>query len=83
MLKEIASEGNGIYVRANNTQAGLRKVFDEINKLEKTEFESKVFSDYESRFQYFIALSLFLFFTEILIFERKSKWLSRIQLFRQ
>ena len=83
MLKEIADAGNGIYVRANNTQAGLSKVFDEINQLEKTEFESKMFSDYESRFQYFIALSLIMLLAELLIFERKSKWLSKIQLFKQ
>jgi Ca-activated chloride channel family protein len=83
MLRDIASAGNGIYVRANNTQAGLNKVFDEINKLEKTEFESKMFSDYESRFQYFLAVSLILLIIELLIFERKSKWLSKIQLFKQ
>ena len=82
MLQEIAIAGDGIYVRANNTQAGLSKVFDEINKLEKTEFESKVFSDYESRFQYFIALSLLFLLLEIIIFERKSKLLSKIELFK-
>jgi Ca-activated chloride channel family protein len=82
MLRDIAAAGNGIYVRANNTQAGLSKVFDEVNKLEKAEFESKMFSDYESRFQYFIAVALILLLLELLIFERKNKWLSRIRLFR-
>ncbi|MCD4696562.1 MAG: VWA domain-containing protein [Bacteroidales bacterium] len=82
MLRDIAFTGKGIYVRANNTQAGLSKVFEEINKLEKTEFESKIFSDYESRFQYFIALSLLFLLLDILIFERKNKWLSKIQLFK-
>jgi Ca-activated chloride channel family protein len=82
MLQQIASAGNGIYVRANNTQAGLRKVFEEINKLEKTEFESKMFSDYEDRFQYFIALSIIFLILELLIFERKSKLLSKIEIFK-
>lgn len=82
MLQEIAVAGDGFYVRANNSQAGLSKVFEEINKLEKTEFESKVFSDYESRFQYFIALSLLFLLIEIIIFERKSKLLSKIELFK-
>ncbi len=35
MLQEIASAGNGTYVRANNTQAGLSTLFSEINKMEK------------------------------------------------
>lgn len=81
MLQQIASAGKGVYVRANNMQAGVKTVYDEINKLEKTEFESRMFSDYEDRFQYFIALSLFFFLIELLIFERKSKWLSRINFF--
>ncbi len=81
MLQQIASAGNGVYVRANNSSTGLKTVFDEINKLEKTEFESKMFSDYEDRFQYFIALSLIFIILELFIFERKSKWLSKINLF--
>ncbi|MCF8368319.1 MAG: VWA domain-containing protein [Bacteroidales bacterium] len=82
MLGDIAAAGKGIYVRANNSQAGLTKVFEEINTMEKTEFESKIFSDYESRFQYFIALSILFLLLDILIFERKNKWLSKIQLFK-
>ena len=39
MLQEIASAGNGTYVRANNTQAGLSILFSEINKMEKKEEE--------------------------------------------
>jgi len=81
MLQQIASAGKGVYVRANNTRSGLRTVFEEISKLEKTEFESKMFSDYEDRFQYFIAISLILLIIELLIFERKSKWLSKINIF--
>ncbi|MBN2173663.1 MAG: VWA domain-containing protein [Bacteroidales bacterium] len=81
MLQQIASAGNGVYVRANNTQAGLSKVYEEINSLEKTEFESKMFSDYEDRFQYFIAVSLIFLIIELLIFERKSKWLSNLNIF--
>ncbi|OQX79743.1 MAG: hypothetical protein B6D61_03050 [Bacteroidetes bacterium 4484_249] len=81
-LQQIASAGKGSYVRANNTQSGLKKVFEEINKLEKTEFESKMFSDYEDRFQYFIAVSLIFLLIELLIFERKNKWLSKFDLFK-
>jgi Ca-activated chloride channel homolog len=81
MLQQIASAGEGVYVRANNTQAGVKTIYDEINKLEKTKFETRMFSEYEDRFQYFIAISLLFFIIELLIFERKSKWLSRINFF--
>jgi len=81
MLMEIASAGKGIYVRANNSQSGLKKVFDQINKMQKNEYDSKVFSDYEDRFQLFLLLSLVLLLSEIFIFERKGKWAERIKIF--
>ncbi len=80
-LQKIASAGEGIYVRANNTSAGLNEVFEEINKMEKQRYESKMFSDYEDRFQYFIALALFLMLLELLIFEKKSRFSGKIKLF--
>ncbi|HPE86537.1 MAG TPA: VWA domain-containing protein [Bacteroidales bacterium] len=82
-LQKIAEAGGGIYIRANNTRAGLTKVFDEINALEKSEIESRVFSDYEDRFQYFIALGLLFLLIEGFISSRKSKWLSSINLFKE
>lgn len=81
MLKQIASAGNGEYVRANNTQAGLEIIFDEINQLEKTEFESRVFSDYEDRFQYLIALALVLLLIEFFILERRSRRFRNVNIF--
>ncbi len=81
MLEQIAAAGNGVYVRANNAQVGLNTLFDEINKLEKTEMESLVYSDYEDQFQYFFALGLFLILLEFVILERKNKFLKNIRLF--
>ena len=37
---KLHAAGNGIYVRANNAQVGLNTLFDEINKLEKTEMDT-------------------------------------------
>ena len=81
MLQQIASAGNGIYVRANNTQAGLSKVMDKINEIEKSEIETKMFSDYEDQFQYFLAFGLLFLLIEFLLFERKSRWFRRFKLF--
>ncbi len=78
-LQQIASAGNGIYVRASTGQDGLTKILDEINSLEKQEIETKMFSEYEGRFQYFLAISLLLLIIEFLIPERKSKWADKIK----
>nr|NQU90769.1 hypothetical protein [Bacteroidota bacterium] len=81
MLQQIASAGNGKYVRANNSQSGLSIIFDEIDNMEKTEFESRVFSDYEDRFQYFLAAVLLLLLIEFLILERRGKKFRNVNLF--
>jgi Ca-activated chloride channel family protein len=74
MLQEIASNGNGTYVRANNTQAGLSTLFLEINKMEKKEIGTMVFTDYKDRFQLFIFIALLLVFFDLILLNRKNKW---------
>jgi Ca-activated chloride channel family protein len=81
MLEQIANAGNGVYVRANNAQVGLNTLFDEINKLEKTEMDSLVYSDYEDQFQYFFAIGMILILIEFFILERKNRYLKNIKLF--
>lgn len=81
MLQQIAAAGNGIYVRANNAQVGLNTLFNEIDKMEKSEMESLVYSDYEDQFQWFIAFAIFLILLDFLILERKNKYLKNIKLF--
>ena len=81
MLQQIASAGQGKYIRANNSQTGLKKLFEEINRMEQTEIESQAYSEYEDRFQYFIAVALLLLFLEFIILERKNKYLKGIRLF--
>jgi Ca-activated chloride channel family protein len=80
-LEEIAAAGNGIYVRANNAQVGLNALFDEINKMEKEEMETLVYSEYDDQFQYFFAIGLFLLLFEFVILERKNKYLMQVKLF--
>lgn len=81
MLEKIAAAGNGIYLRASTANVGLDDLLDEINKMQKTEIETQVFSEYEDLFQYFFAAGLILLLLEFFIMERKNKYLRRIKLF--
>lgn len=81
MLQKIAQAGKGMYIRANNTQMGLNALFNEVNRMEKTELESQVYADYDEKFQYFIGLGLFLLLLDFIILERKNKYLKNIKLF--
>lgn len=82
MLQQIAAAGDGIYIRANNTKTGLNSLFDEINKLDKQELETGVYSDYDDKFQYFIGFAIFLLILEFFILERKNKYLKNINIFK-
>lgn len=72
LLNSIAEDGDGIYVRANNSNAGLKTILDEINKMNKTEIETQTFKDYESRFQIFAAIAILLLMLELLLGEKKA-----------
>lgn len=80
-LKQIANVGKGMYVRASNSDAGLNTVFDDLEKIEKSDIESKQFSDFESRFQYFAGLALLILILDLFVFERKTGWIKNVKLF--
>jgi Ca-activated chloride channel family protein len=81
MLREVAAAGKGAYIRATNGQTGLDAIFREINKMQKKQFGSKVYSDYDDKFQYFLAVALFLFLLDFFITGHKSRWADKINLF--
>ena len=83
MLKKIAAAGNGSYVRATNAKAGLSLIMDEIDKMEKKEFGSKTFKDYEDRFQLFLLIALLLLVVEYFISNRRSSKLDDVNIFEK
>jgi Ca-activated chloride channel homolog len=80
-LEEIAEAGHGRFVRASNSDEGMSTVMKELSALDKKEFKSKMFTDYENQYQYFAAAALFLLLMEFLLGEKKSKWYQRLNLF--
>ena len=72
LLKDIAKQTGGKYFRANNNEK-LEAIYDEINKLEKTEIEEFKFTSYEEKFHEWIYIAL-----GLLLFE----WILRNTLFR-
>ncbi len=81
MLKEIAAEGNGYFIRATNSDAGLNQILDELEQLDKAEIGTQLFTDYEDRFQYFTAIGLFFLILEFFVSERKNQLISNLKLF--
>lgn len=63
-LKEIASKTGGKYFRATDT-ASLRKIYSEINRMEKTPLEEKGYLKYRELFPIFLSVGLILLLLEI------------------
>jgi len=63
----------GKYFRIVGAQNEVRKVVDEINSMDKKDFEDRVFTDYDDKFQYFLGLALFLLMFDFFIPETKKQ----------
>ncbi len=72
-LRDVASAGNGAYVRAGNEEFGLNPIIDDIRKMEAEKFNSVVFEEFDEQYMYFFAAALVLFVLELLIGERRAK----------
>ncbi len=82
-LAEIASWGQGRYIDGTQTKDVVTKVQDILNSMDKTEFESKQFTDFKDQFQWFLALALLLLLMESFMLERKTSWLKKLNLFNE
>jgi Ca-activated chloride channel family protein len=83
VLQDIADEGNGIYINGNKTQEAINTVDDILLKAEKSEFETKQFSDYKDQFQWFVGFALLFLIIDVLLLEKKTKWVQKLNLFNE
>ncbi len=82
MLQKVAVQGGGRYIRLTSTRDVIDVLQEEINGMEKKDFEETEVTDYESYFQYLLALALFFLVFEFFISERKNRWFSEQGLFK-
>lgn len=70
-LKQIAEAGNGIYVKASDSDFGLGRIIDEVRSLKKTAYKSVAFEEFNEQFMYFLGIALFFLVLEFLIGNRR------------
>ena len=73
ILQEIAGAGNGKYVRAGNAEFGLNPIIEDIRTLDKEQFNSIVFEDFDEQYMYFFGIALFFLILELLVSDRKAR----------
>jgi Ca-activated chloride channel family protein len=82
-LQDIAKESDGSYVLGNNSKQVTDHFKALIDTIEKTQFESQEIAEYDSKFQWFIAVALFLLLADSFFFERKTAWVKKLNLFNE
>ena len=83
LFRSIAAAGEGVYVRADNSNAAQKAIIDAVNNMNKTELESRVYSDYDEKYQVFLLVSFLILLINIFILDRKNSVLSRIKFFEK
>jgi Ca-activated chloride channel family protein len=82
-LEAIAKATKGGYVNGNNTKEVLEYIKTNLDKIQKTEFESTQMADFQSQFQWFLGISFVLLFLDFFLLEGKTNWVRRLNLFNE
>lgn len=79
-LQQISNVGGGNFVRGNNFDTDILELVKNLSGMKKTEFETKIYKEYNSYFQYFIILGLFFTLLNYIIDYKQIKIFSKFNL---
>ncbi|MEC9107983.1 MAG: VWA domain-containing protein [Bacteroidota bacterium] len=83
VLVDIANQTGGEFIDGTETKFVVNRIGEILKETEKKEFESKKFSEYKDQFQWFLAIGLLLLFIEIFLFDPKTFWVKKLNLFNE
>ena len=83
ILKTISEVSNGAYYDGNDTDLVLDFVEQTLKEMDKKEFEAKKFVSYKDQFQIFLLIAFSLLLLEVFIFETKTRWVQKLNLFNE
>ena len=83
LLQQIASSGNGGYIRASNAEFGLSEIVNEVEKMEKSELSTLRFDEYNEQFYWILWVVLGLLLVEGLLLNRRNPRLRRFNIFEK
>lgn len=73
-LRELASAGQGTFTFASFGGDHVRHLVEDLDQLEKSQFESSVATQYDEKFQIFLLMAVLLAMVELLLGERRSSF---------
>lgn len=83
ILKKIADNTKSKYIVGTATKDVVEEVKKSLDKIEKSEFESQQIADFESQYQWFLALGFLLLLVDVFLLEKKTAWVQKLNLFNE
>lgn len=82
MGMEIAQNGKGFYVRADNSNSAIRALETQLDELETGKATSLSYSEYDEKFPILAWIMLAILLIEILIYDKKNRLFRNVRLFK-
>ena len=83
VLKKIADNTKSKYIVGTTTKDVVEEIKKSLDKIEKSEFESQQIADFESQYQWFLALGFLLLLVDVFLLEKKTAWVQKLNLFNE
>ena len=83
VLKKIADNTKSKYIVGATTKDVVEEIKKSLDKIEKSEFESQQIADFESQYQWFLALGFLLLLVDVFLLEKKTAWVQKLNLFNE
>ncbi len=79
MLGEVATAGNGRFFHIQDVRGDMQAVKSALSALEGRKYGDQVVSDYDDKYQYFIAFALLFLLIDMLLTDRSKGWSDRFR----
>lgn len=79
---EIARNGGGLYVRADNSNSAIRVLEAQLDELETARTASLSYSEYDEQFPLLGWILLGILLVEVLIYDKKNRLFRNVRLFK-
>ncbi len=83
MAREIAQNGNGLFVQADNTNTAMNALETELDKLQKKDMGSLAYSEYDEKFPIVAWILLIVLIVEVCIFDKKNRLFRNVRIFKR
>ena len=83
MASEIAQNGKGLFVQADNTNSAMNALEAELDKLQKKDMESVAYSEYDEKFPIVAWILLVVLIVEVCIFDKKNRIFKNVRIFKR